>query len=193
MNSMPPASTSTGGASTSNSSQPAPVNITTKSPGRLTITEPIMANQVPARFMLGEKVMIKWKFDNNTQSLPTNMTLALLLASDTRQTAGLLANLTGAPKEYEWDTSKWDAQKNGPLMIDTVYNLGIWDQRGKDATPEPGYMMPNQDLRFTLYQSGPLECAACSPAAPSLLTAQSLLGALGVTGISLILGVAMAW
>jgi len=136
-------------------------NVTADAPGRLTLLSPAITQVNKARFRIGDNVTISWKYDDNVQVKPANLTIAI---STDRRTWINVTHLAGGATKYMWETGKWDELTNGPLMTSVQYYGVICDENGPNATPLAGHLMPNYDLQFQFYASGENFCAACGGA-----------------------------
>jgi len=136
-------------------------NITTDSAGRLVWVTPLVTQTNKVRFALGTNVTLRWKFDQNVQVAPINLTLAI--STDRRNWVNI-TTVPGGTTQFIWFTGNWDALTNGPLVTSTTYTMLVSDERGQSSLPQAGYLMPNMDLQFQFYSSGVPICVACNDA-----------------------------
>jgi hypothetical protein len=52
-------------------------------------------------------------------------------------------------------TAIWDLRETPSYspLIEGFYNLQIYDQRGKDTLPKPGWLLPDKKMRIALYKT----------------------------------------
>lgn len=124
--------------------------ITTSSPGRLTWISPVIRGAYKPKFKTDEVIKFRWKYDDNVQVQPKNLTLATSL--NLRDWTNI-THLSGGAMSYDWDLRQWDATTYGPLVADKVRTIALYDERGIGAHPEAGRLSASLDLSILLYQS----------------------------------------
>ncbi|KAF5325016.1 hypothetical protein D9619_009570 [Psilocybe cf. subviscida] len=140
----------------------------TAPPGSVVITQPVSSPGAdPALYKIarGSPVTFGWKF-SDVIATPTHLTIAAIAGGRTYAVGGTRAlpdNLIfgsaagepgvvdGTATQIVWDLDAYqNANPNAPLL-QTMYTLSIWDDRGPQPTFRPGYLLPNAQLKFSLY------------------------------------------
>jgi hypothetical protein len=145
----------------------APIPLTAP-PGSLLITRPVSSPGADAalyKVAHGTPVTFGWKL-SNVLATPTYLTVAAIAGGRTYAVGGtgtLPDNVVfgtkagdpgivdGTATQVVWDLDTYQSANPGAQLLQTMYTLSIWDDRGPQPTFRPGYMLPNAQFKFSLY------------------------------------------
>jgi hypothetical protein len=63
--------------------------------------------------------------------------------------------IPGTATEVAWDLHSWQVNNPGEPLAQGTYALTMWDNRGRNALPQPGLLRPYNNLKFALYTPQP--------------------------------------
>lgn len=140
----------------------------TAPPGSIVMTQPVVSAgaDIPLyKIARGAPVTFGWKF-YNVLATPTYLTVAAIAGGRTYAVGGtgalpdnlILGTKAGDPgvvagtaTQVVWDLDAYQSANPDAQLLQTMYTLSIWDDRGPLPTFRPGYMLPNAQLKFSLY------------------------------------------
>jgi hypothetical protein len=175
-----------GSQSRSSSSSYAPIPQTAPA-GLLTVTQPPQTAVSFYKVAQGQFITFGWNF-SYVLATPTSLTVSAVADNGNTYPVGPTDGIIpGTATQVVWDPYSYDQANPNTPLAQASYTLHIWDDRGPDATRQPGYLQPNSALKFALYTPQPYTpiasgwtCGVCNgslsnytehPAFPAILAA----------------------
>ena len=141
----------TGSASQTGNSTSVFIPPQTAPAGLISFTQPPITATSFYKIASGEDITFGWTFQYVLVT-PTHLTVSASCDNQNTYAVGPTDGIIdGTATTVVWDIYSYQtAHPETPLAQGTC-TLGIWDERGPDATRQPGYLQPTSGLKFALY------------------------------------------
>ncbi|KIL64672.1 hypothetical protein M378DRAFT_570658 [Amanita muscaria Koide BX008] len=137
-------------ASSSSSSR---ISIPVTAPaGSITITQPPQTATSYFKLAPSQPITIAWNFTDLIVT-PTHLTVSAACDNGNTYPVGSGSNgvIPGTATSVEWDIYSYQQNNPGTPLAQATYTLMIWDDRGPNPQRAPGFLVPNNALRFAIY------------------------------------------
>ncbi|KAF8623936.1 hypothetical protein AX15_006102 [Amanita polypyramis BW_CC] len=132
------------------------INIPQSAPaGSITITQP--PETATSYFKLAPSYLVTfaWNFTDVIVT-PTHLTVSAAADNGNTYPVGPTNGIIpGTATSVVWDIYSYQQANPATPLAQATYTLMIWDDRGPNSPRVPGFMVPNDNLRFAIYTPQP--------------------------------------
>ena len=157
MAARPPASTTnqpanTVSSSSSRSATASRISIAPTAPaGSITITQPPETSTSYFKLAPSNPITFAWNF-TNVLVTPTHLTVSAACENGKTYPVGPTNGvIPGTATSVVWDIYSYQQNNPATPLAQAVYTLLVWDDRGTAAPRLPGFMVPNENVKFAIY------------------------------------------
>lgn len=138
-------------ASASSSSSSALVIPQSAPAGSVVITQPPQTATSYFKLAPSQTITFGWNFTDVLAS-PTSLTVSAACDNGNTYAVGPTNGIIpGSATTVLWDLYSYQQANPATPLVQGTYTLMMWDDRGPNVPREPGYMVPNNALRFAIY------------------------------------------
>ncbi|KAM6492106.1 hypothetical protein JOM56_011830 [Amanita muscaria] len=118
----------------------------------ITITQPPQTATSYFKLAPSQPITIAWNFTDLIVT-PTHLTVSAACDNGNTYPVGSGSNgvIPGTATSVEWDIYSYQQNNPGTPLAQAMYTLMIWDDRGPNPQRAPGFLVPNNALRFAIY------------------------------------------